>query len=140
MSQEMIGLSKEQFKQLMAAVVGNSEPQNVEKIVEVMGKEFMAAIQEMKKPTTEEQEKIDEDKKRREQQNKQRVELAKAEVGKKKIRMERCPHLKQDGRTTIGGQIIQDGLVHPICVRCQSEFAPFKPTPEMMMGGVNLMA
>ena len=52
MSQEMIGLSKEQFKQLMAAVVGNSEPQNVEKIVEVMGKEFMAAIQEMKKPTT----------------------------------------------------------------------------------------
>lgn len=140
MPQEMIGLNKEQFRELMAAVVGNSQPQNVEKIVEGMGKEFMAAIHEMKKPTPQQQEEIDEKKKRREQQNKQRVELAKAEANKKKIRMERCGHTKQDGRKVIGGQIMQDGMVHAICFRCQSEFTPFKPTPEMMTGGCNLMA
>jgi len=100
---------------------------------------FLEAIKELKKPTPEQQEQLDRQKMIRERKAELMVLLAKDEEKGKRRKRERCSHLKPNGKIAIGGQIHADGLVHPLCVKCQTEFQPFKPNAEMMRSGVSLM-
>lgn len=47
-----------------------------------------------------------------------------------------CQHKKPDGRASIGGQVNSDGLIHPICLRCQFEFPPYPPSGDSLAQGL----
>jgi len=42
-----------------------------------------------------------------------------------------------ENQHTIRGQVNNDGLMHPICMKCQTEFPPFKP-PQQILSGAEL--
>ncbi len=128
---EEVSFSPAQLQQFMKTVLETTAQNNREALLE--------AIKELKKPTPEQQEQIDQQKMIRERKKQLMILLAKAEEKGKRVRRERCSHTKPNGKVAIGGQIHADGLVHPLCVKCQTEFQPFKPTAEMMRSGVSLM-
>lgn len=128
---EEVSLGPEQLQQFMKTVLEATAKDNREM--------FMEAIRELKKPTPEQQEQIDQQRLIRERKKQLMILLARDEEKGKRNRRERCSHLKPNGKIAIGGQIHADGLVHPLCVKCQTEFQPFKPTAEMMRSGVSLM-
>lgn len=97
-----------------------------------------AFAQELKKPTEEEARKLAQEREIRERRARESVELAKVELESKRQRQLSCRHRKEDGTHTVRGQIHGDGYVHPICIRCFTEFKPFRPAAEMLTGGVNL--
>ena len=41
-----------------------------------------------------------------------------------------CGHVKDNGRSTIGGQVHNDGMYHPLCLRCFKAFPPRRPQHE----------
>ncbi len=131
MEGEQVSFTPEQLQQFMKTVLEATAKDSRET--------FLEAIKELKKPTPEQQEQLDQQKMMRERKAQLMVLLAKDEEKGKRIRRERCSHKKPNGLISIGGQIHADGLVHPICVKCQTEFQPFKPTAEMMRSGVSLM-
>ena len=134
-----VSFSTDQFQALMETLAAKSggDPEALGKTI---GVELAKAITTLKEPTPEQAEELEEKREAKRRELKGKVELAKSEEQKKEMRKNRCQHTKPDGRKTIGGQIMQDGLVYSICMRCQTEFQPFPPTPEMMQGGgVNMM-
>ena len=128
---EEVSLGPEQLQQFMKTVLEATAKDNREM--------FLEAIKELKKPTPEQQEQIDQQRLIRERKKQLMILLARDEEKGKRNRRERCNHLKPNGKIAIGGQIHADGLVHPLCVKCQTEFQPFKPNAEMMRSGVSLM-
>lgn len=92
--------------------------------------QFKEIIQELRKPSAEDQEEIDKNKLMKERAAKQRVEVARQEMAAKAEREQRCNHKKEKGESAVFGQKHSDGFVHPICVRCQKQFDPYKPRAE----------
>ena len=87
-------------------------------------------IQEIRKPSQVEQEKLDAEAALKRRQQEQRVETARQEMASKAARESRCSHTKERGESAVYGQKHSDGLVHPICVRCQKLFPTYKPRAE----------
>lgn len=93
-------------------------------------------VREARKPTPEEQKKLDEEKALAQKRREEMVELAKAEEEGRRNLQDRCPHKKQNGESRIVGQIHSDGFIHPLCQWCQKEFPPVKPASEMLAQGI----
>jgi hypothetical protein len=96
--------------------------------------DFLAAIEKMAAGTPEQREarevKERQKKARRENWLKERAEFEKVARIKYQYCSDGSSHHKQhpyQNQHTIGGQLNGDNLVHPICIKCQSEFPPFKP-------------
>jgi hypothetical protein len=87
-------------------------------------------IKEIKKPSAEEAERIEKEKALKLRAQREKVEQARIEMAEKKRREDSCPHRKPNGETTVMGQRHSDGMVHPICFRCQKEFPPRKARSE----------
>jgi hypothetical protein len=130
-STEEVPFSPGQLQEFMKTVLEATAKDNREM--------FLEAIKELKKPTPEQEEQLKQQKMIRERKAQLMILLAKDEEKGKRNRRDRCSHTKPNGKIAIGGQIHADGLVHPLCVKCQTEFQPFKPTAEMMRSGVSLM-
>ena len=93
------------------------------------------AIREAKEPDDETKAKMAAEKAQREERMRQMIEYAQEEEKAKKMAMERCAHKKQDGSTTIHtGQIYSDGMIRPLCVRCQKIFTAYKAPMELIAG------
>lgn len=96
---------------------------------------------ELKKPTPEEQAKIDADK-----ANKQRIleaSIAEAQRDEQKKQHDQlmCSHMKPHpyvGKTRIVAPLHGDGLHHPKCLFCHKEFKPFAPGPDTIQIGMSL--
>ncbi len=91
--------------------------------------------EEMRKPTPEQQVKMDEDARRRVKENESRIAVGKAAQAERENRSRGCNHRMDEGRSekySIGQQLCSDGMVHVFCVRCSSDIKTFKPTPDQM--------
>lgn len=72
------------------------------------------------------------------QQTKARREEARAQMRaeverarqEKEWHQNNCTHTHDNGKTAKCGQIHNDGLYHPICVKCLKEFTPIRPYKE----------
>lgn len=114
---------------------------SLEDVLRIVKESTVAMAQEMKKPTPEQQAKIDEEKERQ----KKRVEASIAEANREKQRrdMEQmsCSHMKPhpyQGKTRIVAPLHGDGLHHPLCLFCRKEFKPFAPSNETIPIGMSL--
>lgn len=106
------------------------EPVKQEPSINLTVSQFKEIIAELRKPSPEEQEKIDKEKAFKKRAMEQRVEIARQEMAAKAERENRCNHKKEKGESAVFGQKHSDGMVHPICVRCQKQFEPYKPRAE----------
>lgn len=96
---------------------------------------------ELRKPTPEEAEKLADAKVRAARARAERIADIEAEAAGKAAGQAACEsngHKKENGRSAIGGQIHNDGLFHPFCIRCFKEFTPTKPHSDMISGGVQM--
>lgn len=91
----------------------------------------------LKKPSLEEQARMDADRERQIQNRKQNAEAARVEIEQKALHQSRCNHKMERGENAVFGQAHSDGMFHPICVRCLKEFPPVKLSAEQMMMGVS---
>lgn len=84
-------------------------------------------VRAVKEPTEEEKQKRQKEEELRDRRRKEAILLAKEEEEAIKRRQANCSHTKENGKPSIAGQVHSDGLVHPICLRCQKEFKPHPP-------------
>lgn len=102
----------------------------------LIAKAIETAVRVAKEPTEEEQMKKLQEEEERDRRRKEAVELARVEEESKKAAWASCSHTKPNGQRSVSGQIHSDGLVHPICLRCQFPFPPFKPSAEQITSGI----
>jgi hypothetical protein len=113
----------------------------IETINKASDERMMKAIAEIKKPSVEEQEKLDKEKARTIKKHQERVTEAKAEEEGRLAAQRACGmrnHTKRDGSPAWGGQINSDGQFRPICTQCRLVGPPIKAPREMYTSGVNL--
>jgi hypothetical protein len=111
-------LTFEQLRELLAAESASAD------------RRMLEMIKEIKKPSPEEQEKMDKEKALKARAQQQRIAIAEKDMRSKAEHEARCSHKKEKGESAVFGQRHSDGMVHPICVRCQHEFPPYKPRAE----------
>lgn len=95
------------------------------------------AIAEMKKPTPEEQEKLNKEKEKELRMVKARIEVGKAEQERRTARQRNCAHKRPDGSWAASGQEFSDGSAKIICLQCQ-KFLYDGPTNPMFKQGVGV--
>ena len=91
--------------------------------------------EEMRKPTPEQQAKLDEDARRRQRENEARISVGKAAAQERERRTHGCNHRMDNGyseKYAIGQQLCSDGMIHVFCVRCCNEIRTFKPTADQL--------
>jgi hypothetical protein len=101
-------------------------------------KQFAA---ELKKPSAEEQAKIDADKANLLRRQEESIKQAKREKDQRDREQAMCSHMKPHpytGKTRIVAPLHNDGLHHPRCLFCHKEFKPFAPSPETIPVGMSL--
>ena len=113
-----------------------SEKQLQELLTKAIATAVSSAIMESRKPTDAEMAKLAKEEADTKRRMEEMLIVAKAEEESKRLQWANCNHKKEDGRPSIGGQIHSDGLVHPLCLHCQFEFPPYKPTQEMLAQGI----
>ena len=91
-------------------------------------------IREAKAPDADTQEKKQNEEVRRKARLEQMLSEANLQERNARMQQSQCGHKKQDGESTVRGQIHSDGLVHPICLRCQKMFTPYEPPRELIAG------
>jgi len=117
--------------------------QLIDKLDERSNQRLVEAIKELKKPSPEEQEKLD---KQRERERQSRVARAKEAVQDehvRKITQFYCSHIKHaEGvykqEHAFRGQVNNDNCCRAQCIRCNKLFPPFKVTEENMKSGMSL--
>ena len=111
-------------------------PSQIQQVMQSMSTTFMDGIREMKKPDEATAEKFRKQKEREERAAKSMRAAAMLEMENKKKVQDNCPHLKENNKSTLVGQVHSDGLIHPICQRCQKEFKPYAPEAQDVAGGI----
>ena len=91
---------------------------------------MIAFAQEIRRPTPEQEEETQKKKELLARTKADKLELVRIEMESKAQREASCAHLKQNGQSTIMGQKHSDGKIHPICLRCQKEFPPYRARTE----------
>ena len=96
--------------------------------------------EEMRKPTPEQQAKLDEDARRRQRDNEARISVGKAAAQERENRTRNCNHRMDNGRSekyAIGQQLSSDGMIHVFCVRCANDIKVFQPTADQLSVSVS---
>jgi hypothetical protein len=96
--------------------------------------QLVALIREMKKPDDETLAKKAAEEARRQESMAAMLVVARLEEENHKRAQTNCRHEKQDKTSTWYGQVHSDGLIHPICVRCQKLATPYPPPRELISG------
>jgi hypothetical protein len=108
---------------------------------------FMAAIEEMKKPSVLDQMKLDKEEEMIRRKNEGRVQAAKLEEERNAYLLEHCPHTMPStiaglpGRHAWVAAVQSDGYVRPFCNVCKygkNGELKFKATQYMLQNGVGL--
>lgn len=92
---------------------------------------------ELRKPTEDEQKKLDAELQRIKNQRIQAAELGRSEAKQIRDTQAACGHIKPNGEHTFRGQVHGDGWAEIRCQRCQKTYR-VRPTTEMMASGLNL--
>lgn len=110
---------------------------NMPQMLELM-KQFAA---ELKKPSAEEQAKIDAEKANLLRRQQASIANSQREKQQRDVEQSMCSHMKSgvySGQTRIVAPLHNDGLHHPLCLGCNKEFKPFAPSPETIPLGMSL--
>jgi hypothetical protein len=99
---------------------------------------MIAAIQEMKKPSAEEQERIDRDRALLMEQTMRRVEAAKAQEEEIAERQLNCAHTMPNGQTNFRGQVNSNGWAHVFCSHCHKTYDFQATDVEANKSGLNV--
>jgi hypothetical protein len=92
---------------------------------------------ELRKPTEEEQKKLDAEMQRIKNQRIQAAAQGKAIADQIRAEQSACGHVKPNGEHTFRGQVHSNGWAEIRCQRCQKAYR-VRPTTEMMASGLNL--
>lgn len=118
MAENMV-ISKEALQELMAN----------------QNKGLLEAIKELKKPSPEEQERIDAEKARAKAKRESGIREA-VDIGIEKARTQvQCGHTKPDGKHTFSGRVLNNGDASVSCLRCQKEYRWQASTDQKSNGG-----
>ena len=98
----------------------------------------LAAIRELKKPSSEEQERIDREKAQLMEQTLRRVEAAKAQEAEIQERQESCSHTMPNGQTNFRGQVNSNGWAHVFCSHCHATYDFEATDVEANKSGLNV--
>lgn len=107
-------------------------PQQLQDILQAQARTL---VEELRKPDPETAAKQEAERKRLREAREHAVQVAIAEEQSKKAKQDACGHVKENGKSTVSGQKHSDGLVHPVCLRCQKEFTPYRPADSA--GGID---
>lgn len=127
MAQEQITLTKDALQELLA--------KNAEVTAAALGDKFLEGIKELKKPTAEEQEKIDAERKRRKEAREAAVRDGLAQEIGRAQEQAACAHTKENGRHTFGGRVLNNGDASVSCSRCTKEYRWGASRDESANGG-----
>jgi hypothetical protein len=129
-----MGEIRERLAKTEAGIEHRMETENQSVGINLNMDQLMALIREMKKPDDETMAaKAAEDKRKKDAMDSM-IALTKLEQENRARGQKNCPHEKQDKTSTWYGQVHSDGLIHPICVRCQKEATPYPPPRELISG------
>lgn len=98
----------------------------------------LAAIAELKKPSAEEQAKIDEEKASLLAQSERRVEAAKEQEADISARRASCSHTMPNGQTNFRGQVMSNGWAGVFCSHCWDAYAFEATDIEKSQSGLNV--
>ena len=87
---------------------------------------MVALVQEMRKPTPDEQRKIDEEASRRANNARAAAQAAHAQESQEKRMQESCPHSLPNGKTSFRAQVNSDGCYRAFCPRCRFISRPIR--------------
>jgi hypothetical protein len=96
-----------------------------------------ASIQEFKKPSPEEQAKLDAEINRIKDARVRSAEQGKLIAAQEAMNQRNCQHLKPNGKHTFRGQVHSDGWAEIKCIRCLVTFR-VRPLPEHVAQGLQL--
>ena len=98
----------------------------------------LAAIQELKKLSPEDQQKADREKQQLMEQTLRRVEAAKLQEAEIAARQENCSHTMPNGQTNFRGQVNSNGWAHVFCSHCHKEYDFQATDVEANKSGLNV--
>lgn len=98
----------------------------------------LAAIQELKKPSAEDQEKADREKAQLIEATLRRVEAAKAQEAEIEERQQNCAHTMPNGQTNFRGQVNSNGWAHVFCSHCHKSYEFQATDVEANKSGLNV--
>ena len=98
----------------------------------------LAAIQELKKLSPEDQEKADREKQQLMEQTLRRVQAAKEQAADIAARQESCSHTMPNGQTNFRGQVNSNGWAHVFCSHCHKEYDFQATDVEANKSGLNV--
>lgn len=98
----------------------------------------LAAIQELKKLSPEDQERADREKQQLMEQTLRRVEAAKAQEAEVAERQEGCAHTMPNGQTNFRGQVLSNGWAHVFCSHCHKSYDFQATDVEANKSGLNV--
>jgi hypothetical protein len=119
------------------ATLSGIDPDTLQMLMSMVGEMGRTIATELRKPTEEEQRKIDAENKRIQQQRIQAAASGKAVEDAIRREQESCGHIKPNGEHTWGGQVHSDGWAQITCQRCVKRYR-VRPLPEMIAQGLNL--
>lgn len=131
-----------QLQDILTAMAAILKDQNAEQ-----QKMFLEAIKEMKKPSPEEQAKLDREREQTTRRAKEQAELARIEHQRREANKLGCPHgtthpgtgvFKHAWRAQVHTPAGRPPYFVPICMQCLTELQPIPATAEMLTNGVNL--
>lgn len=98
----------------------------------------LAAIQELKKLSPEDQEKADREKQSLMEATLRRVEAAKLQEAEIAERQESCSHTMPNGQTNFRGQVLSNGWAHVFCSHCHKSYEFEATDVEANKSGLNV--
>lgn len=98
----------------------------------------LAAIQELKKLSPEDQEKADREKQQLMEQTLRRVEAAKLQEAEIAALQENCSHTMPNGQTNFRGQVNSNGWAHVFCSHCHKSYDFEATDVEANKSGLNV--
>lgn len=99
---------------------------------------MIEAIQELKKPSPEDQEKADQEKQQLLEQTMRRVRAAMAQAAEIAERQESCGHVMPNGQTNFRGQVNSNGWAHVFCSHCHKTYDFQATEVEANKSGLNV--
>lgn len=98
----------------------------------------LAAIQELKKPSAEDQEKADQEKQQLMEATLRRVEAAKSQEAEIAERQNSCSHTMPNGQTNFRGQVNSNGWAYVFCSHCHKNYSFEATEVEANKSGLNV--
>lgn len=110
-----------------------------EKMMQDNRESIIAAVQEMKKPSVEEQARLDDARNSSMELTRRRVEDARSREKDIADGQSACRHLSKDGqKTNLRGQVNSNGFAKAYCSGCQYLSDWFECHPHELTGGLNM--